>query len=147
MRADELTHPRKLDIRSGILTVPSERERESVAGGRLVRIALFPNHFREMDLGVARCSLIGTQLVPRQMKFETIGRLLIDRIAHAILHIRDSLGGERVGAQVRRRVILVDSSGLLQAFKERGHGTDVEVRILERLKSDPVGLALEVTAI
>ena len=108
---------------------------------------MLAHQLREMRDGLARQALLGAQLSAREGELDAVGRLLVGSRLRAILHVGDALAGERVSAQIGRRVVLVQPRRFLHAFEERTHAADVEARLLQELKADPVGLALEIAGV
>jgi len=92
-------------------------------------------------------SELGSQLGAHQDEIGGIGRLTVWPLLDAVVHVGDPLGGQRVSAQISRRIVLVEAAELLQSLEETAHATDVVAGFLEQLQADPIGLSLEVARI
>ena len=73
-----------------------------------------------------------------------LGRLVL-ALGHAAVHVGNTLGGQRVGAQIRPAAVVIQAAGVLQLFKHAHGALRGKTCGLQQGVANAVGLALHVT--
>lgn len=121
----------------------AQREGEAIDILARTQDGLVLQQTAEVGDGLGGRAAGGAQLGAHDAVLERIGDEPRRQVDHAVLHVGDALGGERVRLQVGGRPLeLVHPVGAQQALEEGHHRTRRVPRALEKGESHAVGLAL-----
>ena len=107
--------------------------------GDLVVVFLVRNGAIEIDDLLARLALVASQQRAHHVEIQRILDLLVGQVVRPGLGLRDPLVGDRVIAQIERRVAFGEAAGALQTVEECAHGVGIEARGDETREADAVG--------
>jgi hypothetical protein len=106
------------DLRAGEITHAQRSVRQTEPCGDARRPLHITQAVFEFGHCLPRVAVMGAQLGPHQQEVETVGHLAIGRFGNARAGIGDPVCGERVGAQIGRRIAFVETHRALHALEE-----------------------------
>ena len=124
--------------RARIAFESDQRRHQAISTCSLTQVfSLFEALVEEYKALLGR-ALRGLEFRTHELKFNTIGHLTVAQVLDTILHVGDTVYGERMSAQVRGSRTLVKSRCAQQPLKERCGSIRIESRFFEYLKSDTI---------
>ena len=142
MRRRDLLERGELGLGAREFLAAQQRGDEAVARRDLVVVLALGERVVEVRDRLLRRALVAPQQRAHQLEVERVGHLPVGLALRARLRLGDALVGDRVRAQVRRRVAVGEAARLLQPLHQRRHRVDVEAGGVEALEADAVGFVL-----